>query len=252
MSTSERPPLPPLVVEEIEELLHRVDRRHWPTITEMRGKKFYAPDEPLPPRKPQQLIQRILWYASILFGTEADQYDQFRSDPNYPIWLLRLEERVTARVMNALDKLEAGDPKSQITGYHGLSWSDIGRPLQTALWEIRTQYEQGTAPSQRQASTAQPQQHVVASTTPKAEEVLRETPRALPETVADQLKRLRSECHLTVEQMAIALEVQPRSISKHLAGQTVPRARHIVAYEELFSQRLGKTVTLRIPDKKSV
>ena len=43
-----RPPLDPLTCEGIDQLLHRVDERHWPTITAMRVKKYYPPDSPVP------------------------------------------------------------------------------------------------------------------------------------------------------------------------------------------------------------
>ena len=64
-------------------------------------------------------------------------------------------------------------------------------------------------------------------------------------TIGEQIKSLRDECHLTVEEMAQALEVDRKSISRHLSSQYQPSKRHLVAYEKLFSQRLGKQVILK-------
>jgi DNA-binding XRE family transcriptional regulator len=60
-----------------------------------------------------------------------------------------------------------------------------------------------------------------------------------------QIKRLQNECGISAEKMAEAVGIDPRSIYKHLAGQTVPRRNHITAYEKLFSERLNRPVSLR-------
>ena len=83
---SDRPPLHPIMREQIDMLLHKVDERHWPQITAMRVKSYYPADTPVPPQSPEHLRQEIHWYASMLFKTEADQYDQFLSDARYPKW----------------------------------------------------------------------------------------------------------------------------------------------------------------------
>ncbi len=177
----------------------------------------------------------------MLFGTEADQYEQFRRDGRYPAWLSRLKDRVIARVKTALERLEDADPDAMILGYHGLTWSEIEQELSTVLWQIAVQYEHGVAPSQvaaNQKTSAQPEQ-------PKLKA-------ALKESLADQIKRLQEECGITAEEMAEALEVVPRSIYKHLAGTTVPRRVHIAAYEKLFSERLKRSVTLQKVSKRAL
>lgn len=159
----DRPPLPQLSIESIERLLHAIDQAHWPNITAMRVKTFYPPDVPVPPQSPKHLLSQIRWYASRLFGEEADQYDQFRSDVRYGSWLSSLADRTRARVMKALDQLETDHSlvakiglisnKGTILGYHGLTTQGVEKELRTTLSEIRAQYEQGTAPSQRRAKT---------------------------------------------------------------------------------------------------
>ena len=53
------------------------------------------------------------------------------------------------------------------------------------------------------------------------------------------------------QKMAEALGIDPRSIYRHLAGQTVPRRNHIATYEKLFSERLNRPVTLKQSGKVS-
>ncbi|MGB2635016.1 MAG: helix-turn-helix transcriptional regulator, partial [Candidatus Acidiferrum sp.] len=60
-----------------------------------------------------------------------------------------------------------------------------------------------------------------------------------PEPIAKQIDRLREESRLTVEEVAEALDVDPRSVYRHLSGQANPRSRQIAAYEELCSDLTG-------------
>lgn len=243
---TERPPLHEIVLEQIEQLLHKVDERHWPSITEMRIKKYYPLDVPVPPQAPQQLLGNILWYASMIFGTEADQYEEFRNDGRYPAWLSRLADRTVKRVLAAVERLDGADSQALILGYHGLSKEKIEAELKSSLWEISKQYEQGTAPSQRKTE-ARPLEvrplleTLAAMLTPKLPSP------ASSESTASQLKRLRDECDLTTEAMAQAVGIDPRNVRRHLAGATLPRRSHIAAYEKLFSEQLGKTISLKRP-----
>jgi len=63
-------------------------------------------------------------------------------------------------------------------------------------------------------------------------------------TLGEQIDALRSECRMTVEDLATALEIEPRSVYRHLSNEAQPRQRQIAAYEKLFSERLNRSVTL--------
>lgn len=72
-----------------------------------------------------------------------------------------------------------------------------------------------------------------------------------PETsIASQIEDLRIECRLTVEDIAEALSVSPRSVYRHLSQGAIPRARQIAAYEKLFSEKLGKSIRLETSGKR--
>lgn len=241
MSFPERPPLDSYTCEKIDSELHKFDELYWPKITAMRVKNYYPPDVPVPPQRPEHLLYEITWYAERLFKVEADHYEQFRSDPRYGSWLSSLADRLRTRVMKNLDTLENGVPGAMIVGYHGLAIPDIENHLRTVLSEIRSQYERGIAPSQRGAAVASLFSEVPTQSDNQPSQ----------ESLAEQIKRLKDECDITAEEIAEALGVVPRSIFKHLAGKTVPRRGHLTAYERLFTDRLGRSVTLRKVTKRS-
>jgi hypothetical protein len=166
MGISDQPPLHSIAREQINMLLHKVDERHWPLITSMRVKSFYPSDAPVPPQMPEHLRHQIEWYASTLFKTEADQYEQFRSDARYGAWLSSLADRTINRVMKNLDNLEksgtnvleslVGVSGALILGYHGLTMQGVEEGLRTLLRELCGQYEIGTAPGQTGVSVTKP------------------------------------------------------------------------------------------------
>jgi len=83
---------------------------------------------------------------------------------------------------------------------------------------------------------------------PLPDSELRETRVVQPskhETVGEQINRLRNECNLTIEQLAEKIKVNARSVERHLAGDSVPYARNISAYERVFSKLLNRQVVIK-------
>jgi len=66
----------------------------------------------------------------------------------------------------------------------------------------------------------------------------------LSETTAAQIQRLRLECKWSIEDLAGKTGFDVRTVSRHLAGRTVPRLRNIVAYERIFSKALKRQVVI--------
>jgi DNA-binding XRE family transcriptional regulator len=64
------------------------------------------------------------------------------------------------------------------------------------------------------------------------------------ETIGTQIKRLRDECRLTIEELAEAIDSDERTIRRHEADEVVPYARTIRAYEGVFSKRLERKVVI--------
>jgi hypothetical protein len=90
----------------------------------------------------------------------------------------------------------------------------------------------------------------------KTEDVVRLThnepergePRSLAKNdgqVASLLQRLREESRMSVEDLARAIDADPRSVYRHLSGQSAPRLRYLGAYERVFSEALKRKVVIR-------
>lgn len=236
MSEPDRPPLDPRVYDLIELTLYKADQRHWEQLEPMQVAPLTGPPKSLPaPRLRAMLLNRLEVYAGDLFKLEADQYGEFKNRADYPAWLSRLADRVIARVFSRIEILERANEPSTLA-YHGLTDDEIRADLSKMLWDIGNYYTWQDSGPQVPAQSVQP----MASTTAPQSEAL-----AAALTIAQQLKALQRECDISAEKMAEALGVDPRSIYKHLAGQTVPRRDHIAAYEKLFSEHLNRSVILK-------
>jgi hypothetical protein len=178
-----------------------------------------------------QLIELFRSYASELFKAEADRFEPFRADRLYGPWLSNLSTRVGVHIQEVFRQLDEIDPNAILT-YHGASNLQIGAAVSETLSDVAKQYRDGEAK-------------------PTPIEAPRPSAPATQESLGAHIKRLQGECGITTEEIAEALEVVPRSIYKHLAGQTVPRRVHLAAYEKLFSERLKRSVTLQRSAKRS-
>jgi hypothetical protein len=65
-----------------------------------------------------------------------------------------------------------------------------------------------------------------------------------------QLKRLIDETHISTEELAEAIEADPRSVYRHLSGETLPQPKFFAKYERVFSERLERTIHItKLPGK---
>jgi len=64
-------------------------------------------------------------------------------------------------------------------------------------------------------------------------------------TVGPQINNLREECHLTVEELAEHIQMDTRSVQRHIASERIPYARHLRAYERVFSKLLNRHVVIK-------
>ncbi len=68
---------------------------------------------------------------------------------------------------------------------------------------------------------------------------------APPATIATQIERLRDECLWTNEDLAEAVNLSSRQVSRHVSGESAPYKRNIAAYERVFSNKLKRQVFIR-------
>jgi hypothetical protein len=64
------------------------------------------------------------------------------------------------------------------------------------------------------------------------------------ETIAAQLRSLLKESRWTAEELAEAVGINTRTVTRHLSGETVPYPRNISAYERVFSNQLKRQVVI--------
>lgn len=139
MMEPERPPLNPVISEQIEQILHRIDQRYWAILRSMRVARFIAPSVPIPPRLPEQMLNHLRMYAVELLTTEADSYSEFVTHGFYPAWIHWLEERTSERVLAAVKSIEDADPNLTL-GYHGLDHYRMVNEIKGRLWEAANPY----------------------------------------------------------------------------------------------------------------
>lgn len=249
MSDSAKPPLNPIVQEQISLLLHRIEEKYWAILCAMRVARFIPLSEPVPPQTPEQLLAYLRAYAAELFKTEADSYQEFVNAGPYPAWIGALEERMLRRVLKAVERIESADPNLTL-GFHGLDPHRIENELRGTLWEVANPYRwsvPGADVSARLIDAAQESTRKLTKTVEAAAAVAPEDKKL---TIAEQIRALQDESNVTAQVLADALEIDPRSVFRHLAGEAIPRGGHIAAYESLFSEKLGRKVTIKTSPKR--
>ena len=239
MHDTDRPPLDPLAEEKIDQKLYEIDQEYWSLIRGFLAPGRIPPGNPLPPRRPQHLLDCVLRYAGALYAAELPCYEHLRG-PHYPAWLSKLTERIYERVSNAVVGVEDANIADTLW-YHGISLHEIQEALTQRLWELRTSDSFKDAGPHPAAESPGPESEKAATQEDAPQHC---------EPLSEQIRALKNECDLTAEELASALQVDTRSIQRHLAGDALPRRKHLAVYEEFFSKRLGRTVTLKRPHKR--
>ena len=188
---------------------------------------------PVPPQQPLHVLGTVSAYASQLFYVEAREYSR---DPQLGHWLEKLAERIKERVLRAVDKIDAS-PTAKRLSYHGVTTAQMRETIDAALQlAIEKQLRQAAAPD---------------SQTRTKEQVIRTQSATMPSEIAadqpisKQIAELCDECRWTVEELAEAVELSPRSVYRHLSEDAAPRKRQLAAYEKAFSTKLKRQVTFK-------
>jgi DNA-binding XRE family transcriptional regulator len=63
-------------------------------------------------------------------------------------------------------------------------------------------------------------------------------------TIAEQLERLRIEADITQMKLCELVNLDPRTVQRHLAGATMPSSRIVYRYAKLFSMLLKRQVVI--------
>lgn len=93
--------------------------------------------------------------------------------------------------------------------------------LETEFWE-----EQQGAPQAEDVKTSEPAQ-------------------ASEETVGNQIGRLQKESRMTVEELAAGMNLNTRTVQRHLAGSCEPLPRNLTGYERVLSKTLKRNIVIK-------
>jgi hypothetical protein len=195
-------------------------------------------------RKPASLKLELREYSSALFDAEAQHCMRCSgSEPELRSSLEALARCIMAEVMDEFHsqnydfhcphedrkraigdglkeriehwmKTAAADPKVSAAW----EWGRRGKPISLATMQA------GAPPT---ALTVAQAEH------PKTE------------TLAKQIRALRQECRMTIEELASAVHLAARNVRRHEAGQSQIRARNLHEYERVFSGKLKRQVRLK-------
>ena len=84
----------------------------------------------------------------------------------------------------------------------------------------------------------------------KAREAIRQrearplAPKPKQETIGEQIKRLREECHWTAEELASKMNLDERTVRRHEGDEVNPYPRTLRGYERVFSKQLDRKIVI--------
>ncbi|MDE3187597.1 MAG: hypothetical protein KGM96_08770 [Acidobacteriota bacterium] len=138
MSDQDRPPLPAIMYELIEDQLRKIDERHEQSLLAFSVNPAVAPGKRAPAKQPRKLMNALEVYASNLFVAEVAQYGEFERDESYSRWLIRLKDRIIARIFETIALVEQR-PDVQLS-YHGLTVDEMRAGLNSLLMRAANEY----------------------------------------------------------------------------------------------------------------
>jgi hypothetical protein len=69
--------------------------------------------------------------------------------------------------------------------------------------------------------------------------------RASSESVGHQIDRLRKEARMTLEKLADKMNLNIRTVQKHIADIITPLGRNLKGYERVFSKSLNRSIVIK-------
>lgn len=133
---SDRPPLHPIALEQLERAAKKIDADYWHVLKALQV-DYRGPKTLSPPKTPQLLLNHLQMYAGGLFRLEELNYPKDSS--SYGLWLAALAERIIARVIQTVNEVEAS-PEDARLAYHGLGMNEMRTGLRSFLSVVISEY----------------------------------------------------------------------------------------------------------------
>lgn len=125
---SDRPPLHPIALEQLERAAKKIDADYWRVLKALQV-DYHGPETLSPAKTPELLLNQLQMYAGKLFRLEEPNYP--KSSSSYGLWLAALAERITARVLRTVEEVDA-DSIAKLN-YHGLAMDKVRKTLEASL-----------------------------------------------------------------------------------------------------------------------
>ena len=153
------------------------------------------------------------------------QMDYYRSLPYYKaIWTIEI---IKTTIDSLVDQLP-----------HYISRDQFRHELLGASAEyLEARRIRSAKPIVESIAQSEPLAHVGPSSTPPS-------PAKSVDSIGAQINRLREECRFSVEELAEEVELETRSVQRHIADVHIPHNRHLRAYERTFSKLLNRQVVI--------
>jgi DNA-binding XRE family transcriptional regulator len=242
-----RPQLGAGVFQSIELEHYEIHKRHLAALKELQVLPASENGEAIWPRDPGRLSRLIGEYGRALFDAEAKRYPQHEKRN---AWLRNLAERTEALMSKRIwdqDLVSA----AKLT-YHA-SREEIDALIRSAL---ESYTEKQIAPPPVPFALSAPVESLTQLAAAAGFAARPNAPSLAPRTysrheppnsqhVAMQIRRLRREARLTVEELAGKVGIASRTVQRHEAGEVAEiRLRHLRQYERVFGALLKRPVRI--------
>lgn len=264
-----KPPLDPSTYQTIELDQYDIHKR---SLMALRGFQVLEREgEKRRPKEPARLGESIAAYARALFEAEAKRYPD---DVNKRYWLATLATRVEAMMARRIWEMDTVSvPK--IT-FHATR-EEIDATMREALQSLVIEFAPAPVPAPgpeelpRKGAESDPGLRLAAASPggtvlgsyalQRAEAVpyspfisvpyprpVLPSPEPLapaPASMGNQIRTLRRESRLTIDELAAKVGIAARSVQRHEAGEVLDiRLRHLRTYEKVFSNMLKRPVRI--------
>jgi DNA-binding XRE family transcriptional regulator len=258
-----QPPMDPELVERSAAARFQIQRRYGPRLRpfleDLEAASPFAQalsgnSGVYPPKQPIALSRCLSEYAIELFDFEISLCPRNeRSSPWLEDRARMVEERIVKHALSLSNSPFAFVAKLTHGGltYH-LPEAKMREAIRAALKPRLEEPPKSTLIPLRspaiarilQAPPAGPVERENAANTNALLQPTSPQPPPIRSTVGQQIRRLREEARMTIEDLASEVGLASRNVRRHEAGESQVRSKNVREYERVFSKRLKRMVVL--------
>ena len=205
------------------------------------------PSQEFPPRQPASLQVELRDYSCALFSCEAQQYTVSAKNEAE----LRSSLKLVAECIKSEAIKETAERFRGIRCTLAQRKSLVSQALAQRIENCLKWYRNPTLlRSPADPITPFNEEAAPVSTSPEIKktdrtQVSHPPETAKPETIGEQIDRLRRECDdMTVEELAEQVDLHPTNVSRHMRGESKPTPKNRRVYQRVFSKFLNRQIVI--------